>query len=314
VNPPVLLPSPATGPDAFESVVLRYAQRHLRRAQKAGRSMRADGVQQVHDVRISLKRLRALWRMVSAQAPRTVAREEADRLRSLSHTLAHHRDADVLAESARDLRPSAVEDADRAALAWLLGHAQRAARKPRAPLLQTVLAALPAAIPRLRGALADRGGWGCVEPGLRETYRAARRLGADCGTRSTDARFHAWRRRCKDLMYQLEVLELAKPAWAAQPRGALARIARWLGDAHNLVTLLERCAVAERPLSPAFRSRLRRRIRYRYRAAMALGRATFLARPGDWLLSLRGAFGPGVESSGAIEPDRPDVAGFRGVA
>ena len=228
----------------------------------------------VHETRKSLKRLRALTRLLEDElGPRACARENA-LLRGAGMRLAGARDAEVIVDtldrlcarhprelgrrrSLPELRSALVAERTRETVSASKDTATRA----------EVLADLRAA----RAGLAEwtpsrRDGFKAIEPGLRRLYRQGRRrLRRAARRRGDTARaMHEWRKRVKDLRYAAEMLDRMDPA--AQVNAGkrrrersgrrkdappLRQLARWadevgelLGEEHDLVLLAERVRAA----------------------------------------------------------------------
>ncbi len=228
----------------------------------------------VHETRKSLKRLRALTRLLEDElGPSACARENA-LLRGAGMRLAGARDAEVIVDtldrlcarhprelgrrrSLPELRSALVAERTRETVSASKDTATRA----------EVLADLRAA----RGGLAEwtpsrRDGFEAVEPGLRRIYRQGRRRlrRAARGRGGTARAMHEWRKRVKDLRYAAEMLdridpdEREKSGRGPGKRGRersggrknappLRRVARradelgeLLGEEHDLVVLAER--------------------------------------------------------------------------
>ena len=64
----------------------------------------------VHDLRVTVKRLRALWRLAGTQGPRKLADKQDKRLRAAAKSLAGARDLQVMGETLDALRGFAVGD------------------------------------------------------------------------------------------------------------------------------------------------------------------------------------------------------------
>jgi CHAD domain-containing protein len=228
----------------------------------------------VHETRKSLKRLRALIRLVGGELEEGVAARENAVLRDAGRRLAGTRDAEVLVSTLEGLvvdHPGklAGRPGVRALRARLV--AERAAASE---LTETdtatraqVLADLRAARERVsKWRLPDPDGIEGVEAGLSRIYRQGRRrYRAARGKGDRAVAMHMWRKRVKDLRYAAEMLDRLDPASGQRTRrprrgersrkhtahrseaGAIRRTARradelgeLLGEEHDLVLLLTR--------------------------------------------------------------------------
>ena len=168
----------------------------------------------VHELRLAVKRLRALVRLL---APLGLERAEElnQKLRRVGRKLSPARDSLVRAR-------------------WLAKHGfeARAASRPLHPdtaaaalrlaaLHREILAHLPASSPS------------AIEKSLELHARKVRKARKRAQREPTNERFHAWRKRAKDLQYQLEWVEGKKSA------AKLERLAKLLGRAQDSA-LIER--------------------------------------------------------------------------
>jgi CHAD domain-containing protein len=84
-------------------------------------------------------------------------------------------------------------------------------------------------------------GYDCLEPGLRRSYRRGRRSQDEAYASLEDEALHEWRKRAKDLRYQVGLLE---PLWPEEMKGlekTLHELTDRLGDDHDFADL--RCAL-----------------------------------------------------------------------
>lgn len=205
------------------------------------------GASGIHDIRKRIKKLRGLFRLLRAGFPEGA--QEIDILRDLAGGLAGVRDAEVML-AAHD----GVAGYGGAGLRQVLQGRIEAARGAEAPD--------PAA---LRDALADmrarseiwrvRGGNGKV---LRKGLARTLSRGGDALDHARDSRdpeaFHDWRKRVKDLWYQLRLLT---PVWPAGI-GPWCQVADDLGEAlgthHDLVLYVDWLETQDDGEAPALRA------------------------------------------------------------
>ena len=131
-------------------------------------------------------------------------------------------------------------------------------------------------------------GWRAIGPGFRAAYSEGR---SACETVLNDAapeNFHEWRKRAKDLWYQVTLL---RPVWPEQ-MDALAQeletLGEYLGDDHDLFVLQqnlrEQCTDESGELEILY-SLIDERQRELRAAAVALGRRIYAEKP--WQFSER---------------------------
>jgi CHAD domain-containing protein len=190
----------------------------------------------VHEVRLCLKRARAVVALVApAAGPRA------------------RRDNGALRQIARGLGPARDEAVAREALARLArprGH-RGAAAAPASALSRRLLRALAVvdAAGGLRAAARglDRAGravgrWqvahgrSAARAGVERTYRRARRAYRRARDVDDAAWFHEWRKAVKRLGYQAAVLSARAPRVHDEP-GRLKELGRVLGELHDLAVL-----------------------------------------------------------------------------
>jgi CHAD domain-containing protein len=197
----------------------------------------AMSVDDVHEVRKRVKKVRAVLRLMAASLGTRYGTLNG-RLRSASRRLSALRDADASLETLEQLRhrypkvlaASRVGSIDRA----LKANRQRVqSGVPR--LLAGVARALEDAartVPRRIRKAADRN---TMRSGMRRGYRRARKAMPKRG-RDDDEDLHRWRRRVKDHWYHMRLLEGLNGRISGRVR-SLKQLETWLGDHHNLVVL-----------------------------------------------------------------------------
>lgn len=245
----------------------------------------------VHAVRKSLKRTRAVLRLLRDELGEPRYRRENFALRDAARPLTPVRDAKVFVDALAALKPG--EEAG-AAVSRALARAGRQLAANRRAVSKRVLgtegafnplgAALAAALERVAQWRLSGGAWSTIEPGLRRAYRLARRARGVAEERVTSRRLHEWRKQTKYFLYQLQILE---PSWSQVERDleeGLDRLADLLGEDHDLAEL--------RPLVEAreVRAVIDDRRAALERDAFALGRAIFEPRPDKVIHQLRDAW------------------------
>ncbi len=200
----------------------------------------------IHQTRKDLKKIRSAIRLVRSELGDDVYSFENGHYRDIGRTLGGFRDAEVLIETLDGLDerfgPAAGERA-----AGLRTHLESE--------LQGMLGsgAQERAIAAARGSLEEgRGrvvswplhgdGWRLIGPGLERTYRRGRKRLRDVEANATVTNLHEWRKRVKDLWYQLRLIRRAEP----ELFGYLVRdaddLADHLGVDHDLALLREATA------------------------------------------------------------------------
>lgn len=82
-------------------------------------------------------------------------------------------------------------------------------------------------------------GWKAIGPGLRRIYCNGRVASETAHREPSEENFHEWRKRAKDLWYQLHLLCPARPNRLGDRVERLAQLGDLLGDGHDLFMLKE---------------------------------------------------------------------------
>ncbi|HET9315751.1 MAG TPA: CHAD domain-containing protein [Vicinamibacteria bacterium] len=236
----------------------------------------------VHSARKSVKRIRAVVRMLRDGYPGTANR----RLRAAGHALASLRDADASPETLGRLRgryPRVVNPRIARGVARGLGARKRRTRKAAA----TLAARARSALRRLRvwvpGRIRRAGDADAVLSGLVETYKRARKELRGITADSDASQFHDWRRRVKDHQYQVQLFERLH-AKARRRAASLQRLAEWLGEDHNHAVLRTTILASPQRFGPAHDTAavlgsIAKRHAHLRRRTMCLGRRLFAVKP-----------------------------------
>lgn len=186
--------------------------------------------ERVHEVRKSLKRLRALLRLVQDDLGERAYARETELLRDAGVRLARARDAEVLLSTldgliaahpnqlggrrgVQRLRARLQTECDGAPELALADSATHAG-------VLEELCGLRARVAEWE--LADPGGIEAIEPALKRLYGKGRRRlrRAERGSGKSGRRLHEWRKRVKDLRYAAEMLERAEDGGKGGRSGA----------------------------------------------------------------------------------------------
>jgi CHAD domain-containing protein len=201
-----------------------------------------DPVTAVHSARKALKKERSLLRLSRGMLEPRQRRNENRATRLAANQLGRARDADALLDAL-----SAINDrfAGQIPAATTLAVEERLREERYAA--RTAL--LDEEIPRhvadaLRGSLerVDRwrfrgAGWSRLSVGLGREYARGRRAMRRAAKAQTAERMHDWRKRSKDLWYQLRLLEPLAPGMIHGQAKDAHRLADVLGDLHDLAVL-----------------------------------------------------------------------------
>lgn len=258
---------------AFASV-LAYAADQVARAAD-------DPARAVHEYRKSIRRARAAVRLVRPLLKEKRYLQLDGALRQAVLDTSFVRDAEVLGETIGALPREPAVAAAAAALRELVRAQQALVCTPVA--IRDVLARgaervalLPMRLAKALPARLDRAE---LERLLRTSYRRVRRRRRAALAARSDEAIHDWRKRAKELRYQLELLE-PEP----QPRErALGQVAKGLGLVTDLIVLRDAVLAHADALGPAHTAALveslERMIPARFDEVAAAAAPFFEARP-----------------------------------
>jgi CHAD domain-containing protein len=203
----------------------------------------SSGPPPIHEARKNVKRIRATLRLARAAFKDSTFKRENHAFRDIGRYLADVRDADVLVQAfdgiksefrTRQLRNAVtivgrqLERRRRAAMA----SASRADGK-----IERAQAALQAAKERASDWRLHGKEWPTLKPGFNRTYIEGQKRFAIAYKHDSADDFHAWRKRVKDLLYQVRLLRgLWRPVFDAW-HDELDTLADLLGEGHDLAVL-----------------------------------------------------------------------------
>jgi len=226
--------------EPFEDGVRRIAREQIERAQSQLKGS-GDPVVAVHETRKSLKRLRALLRLIGPALGETTFREENAILREIGGSLSSTRDRHVLLETTVKLEASSslgrkgLGQTVRDIINHMNGRESPAAE---AAAMKQAHACLGEAKKRFAHLRLDGKGFDIVGPGLEQSYRRARRAFHRAYAEPSDEAFHEWR---KGTQQHWRHMGLLSRAWSEciDARVAEARtLSQILGDDHDLALLV----------------------------------------------------------------------------
>ncbi len=257
------------------------ALEHLRRESEV------DVGSAIHDARKDLKKLRSLLRLVRTDLGKRRYRAENARYRDAARLLATARDAEVKLETLESLRGRYPDEmpAAEALQQALEDERTRVAGSAADPELrqrleQAAEAIGPGAADVDAWKLGDDG-FDLLRAGLERSYRRGRDGFRSLGDDPSDFALHEWRKRVKDLWYQLRLLRSVWPAALKGPVDTADELADLLGDHHDLALLIDDARVrSSGDLDIAALTGLaRRRQRELLDAARPLGERLYAEKP-----------------------------------
>ncbi len=235
--------------------------------------------ERVHEARKRIKETRALLRLFRG-ALGDAFDDENHRFRDAGRELAPYRDATTVVEAIKALSPRVRETVGPKAMRALRTFAnerQRAQFAGESALrerFESLIARFAGANKRLaQASLPDTTRFSIIEEGLVSTISTGKRAMASAFKSGTDADFHEWRKRVKDLGHHIELLINVWPKVMTTMAKETSTLAQYLGHHHDLALVAEVVHQTEGTLGDAAeRHRIGRLIAAQQKRTVALAR------------------------------------------
>ncbi|MGN6275719.1 MAG: CHAD domain-containing protein [Solirubrobacterales bacterium] len=246
------------------------------------RSGEVDPADAVHGARKDMKKLRTVLRLLRAELPEDLYRAEMRCYREAARALSAARDAEVKLATLDDLAGRTQELPGEAVAAWqqILARDREAAINLSGDE-QEVADRLEAGLARIEGWRIEGDSWAMIGGAVKRAYRRGRRAMRAAEKDPSETHFHQWRKRAKDLWYELRLLSGAWSETLGPVADEAHRLSDLLGDHHDLAVL--RADLHERRLGEEETRLLEAAIEARQaelaREAFALGRRLYAERP-----------------------------------
>lgn len=232
----------------------------------------------VHEARKDLKKIRSVLRLTRAELGEDAYGRENARFRDLGRRLSGVRDAKAMIEALDKLAEAGLHSSTVERLRRELdGHKES--------LDGGDTQSVRAAVSELESARADteewplkRDSWRTLESGLRRAYRRGRRAMRQAEDNRTPESLHEWRKRVKDLWYDLTLLQEAWPAVLRSEADEAHELSDRLGDDHDLAVLWE-FAAARGLDSQRLHGAIEQQREQLQRDAFAIGKRLYAERP-----------------------------------
>ena len=281
-------------PGAIRRVVCKRIDRALATFKNANGAVTDHAV---HDVRKRFKEIRGTLRLVRGELGEKTFDRENRAYRDAGRPLSTVRDAKILVDSLDALTKHFNGRLDPRKFAWLRRALLDRRRETRAATLQrdhavtSVVKTLREAHARVNKWPLKRKGWKAIEGGLHKVYKQGRRAMKAATDNPSDDALHEWRKRAKDLRYELELLSGIHRTQITPLAKQAKRLTDLLGDDHDLCVLA--AFIREHPHakeSPAdvklIESRITNRRATLQKQSRALGKKLYNQRPRDFLSRL----------------------------
>jgi CHAD domain-containing protein len=263
---------------AFESTI--------RSAIRSAGLVRSDHVRAVHEFRKSIRRSRALIRMMRPVLSRRSRRQIDVALKSAHRATSGQRDNDVLmaALELANLAHTPLAASLTTKTAMTRSEINRVEKTLRWGI--RTIAGLPQ---RLAEALPEKVKKKQLYAGIANSYSSARNDYRRTRTVADPTHIHAWRKRNKDVMYQMEFLSALGSQRAAKARKQHAKLSGQLGELTDLHLLRDYIENVEQPAAQRIRvmETFNRQLADRLGRSLALGSKLYGRSPGKFADRLR---------------------------
>jgi CHAD domain-containing protein len=217
--------------------LLRVAEDLIDSITASGEHPEHEEGEYIHNIRTTIKRLRALLRLIRPVVGETFFNRENARLRKAAQRLGVARDTEVARETLTNLSVSGKPEkkAIAAALAGLETKAESSTNLEQA--LSDTKEDLKETKRNLQELRLVSGEWEVVGAGLQDVYRQSRKRMNTALEEMDDEAFHKWRIRVKSLFYELELLEPVWPKRMDKMTARLSKLQDKIGLDHDIAVL-----------------------------------------------------------------------------
>jgi CHAD domain-containing protein len=269
--------------EGMRRIALGRAERALEELAEAGDG---DLAASVHGARKDLKKLRAAARLIRDELGERTFRAENRRYRDAGRLFSSSRDAEVKLETLAGLEERFGDELPAAASrGWSRAletdrdlaeaHGGETARQ-----IEAARGQLAAARERISGWSLEADSWKSISAGLSRSYRRGRQRMRRTIADPSAENVHEWRKRAKDIWYQLRIVRRAWPALVGETAGQAHVLADLLGHHHDLAMLREDLAARDEVERPgAFEALIDRRQEELLDEAVEIGRRFYAEKP-----------------------------------
>jgi CHAD domain-containing protein len=237
--------------ESVRKAVRRLGRKGARKVQSSVRH--CETMEAIHEVRKDVKQLRAMLRLARAGVKPSEYRRLMDNLKQAADLLAGARDAFVKTTALDSLKSHFKDELALhpfRVISARLSQDCRESRKGLAKKLKTsgrIFNRICKDFDRLDVAGSD---WRLPGWGIKRMYRDGRRAWRMAEETGKAEHFHEWRKRAKDLYYQVGLLCRMWPEQMDAIESELKQLGDFLGDAHDLFLLAGSERARELPNDP----------------------------------------------------------------
>ena len=251
--------------------------------------------EEIHDMRLLIKRLRSLFRLIREVTDTQICKEENKNLRAASKELAPFREFDVRKETIEWIFTQTKNKFLCSTLKPFKKNRKKKLQKPNGSLSQSLRNCslqLNQSVQVLEELPWQAVGWYVLEPGLSRSYRRARKAYLKVLQDSKAEDFHQWRMKVKDLMYQMEFISEMSPKHLNSMRKKLKKLSSILGRDHDLCDFKkflqsQTLGIKRRISYGSTKEELSKEIDLLRWKARKKGRKIFKERTGTWLSEIK---------------------------
>jgi CHAD domain-containing protein len=278
--------------------LVRIADGLIEEAVQRIRHPSRNRAEDLHEVRVTIKYLRAILRLVHPTLSNAFFKRENARLRGAAKRLAPLRDIAVARSTIRKALNKLADRKDRDAFRIAqrgfedASLAQPQSDEQREAALRQAADALGKTGRAFEAVRWPDSGWEAIEPGLETLYRQNRAWMSRALATRKDRDLHQWRKRAKFLYYQLQMLTPIWPERLVKTAKRLNELQDYLGADHDFAVLLS--FLLGDPVRYGGRKIVRRITRYSERRrrkvrqkSKTLGRVVFSEKPDRFTYGLR---------------------------
>jgi len=266
--------------------ICRIVCRQIEDAICASKTKRNGKGSPVHETRKHLKKARAALRLVRGETERDLWKKEDRCLGKVAQLISQVRDAEVRLQTVRQLRE----------FAWGKKKSFQQTEEFLAFELDSFLAAFsewPEEAEDRLGRTLDRiRKWPlsglrcrCLRRNVQRTYKRGRDILNDVTRKASTRKLHSFRKRAKELWYQLRLLRPLAPDVFKELNDELKTIGECLGQVHDLAFVAQRLSSigpATRPGERGLNALIDSRKQELKRTAIALGQRFYAERPREF--------------------------------
>jgi CHAD domain-containing protein len=216
------------------------------RLEKLRQAKPGDDTETVHEIRTTIKLLRALLWFAQPVLPPTTLAHARNGLQNAARLLAARRNLTAMQSTLRNLAEETgapqEHDVIRQTGDLLAAHAPKTTPRTMARQRNEAIARVQKTIRLLINAAAAGSGWKSPKKRLRKARAAADRAQERAEDEPTPARFHEWRKKAKRLLYLLLLFHPDPQGKEKRDIAAVDELQHDLGDHHDAVILQEHLA------------------------------------------------------------------------